>query len=365
MTRILSPTLVLDKSKCINNIKRMTEKVSQNNLRFRPHFKTHQSAEIGSWFREAGVDAITVSSVKMAEYFKENGWDDITIAIPLNILEMDRINRLASEISLNILVENPVSVEFLTRAVKYPLGVYIEIDTGSFRSGIADNNIPAIDEILNILSINKNLNFKGFLSHNGKTYQAGTPHEVEILTRDALSKLKTIKDHYLKQYPLIEISIGDTPSSSICRNFGVADELRPGNFVLFDLMQQKLGSCTIDDIAVKLVCPVVGIYPVRNEVIIHGGAVHLSKDFLLNVGGEMVFGQIELNIRNENIVLNGNNYVSSLSQEHGILKVEPTNLTLFKIGQLINIIPVHSCLTADAMGKFLTTRGEVISMMPK
>ena len=43
---IFSPALVLDKSKCINNIKRMAEKVSQNHLRFRPHFKTHQSAEL-------------------------------------------------------------------------------------------------------------------------------------------------------------------------------------------------------------------------------------------------------------------------------------------------------------------------------
>ena len=89
------------------------------------------------------------------------------------------------------------------------------------------------------------------------------------------------------------------------------------------------------------------------------------KIFLLNGNGEMVFGQIELNISNENLFLNDNNYVSGLSQEHGIIKVEPANLNLFKIGQLINIIPVHSCLTADTMGKFLTTSGELISMMPK
>ena len=63
------------------------------NCQYAPHLptfdiSTHQSAKIGEWFKRFGVNAITVSSVQMAEYFAANGWNDITIAISLNPLEI-------------------------------------------------------------------------------------------------------------------------------------------------------------------------------------------------------------------------------------------------------------------------------------
>ena len=70
----------------------MAAKAKNNNIIFRPHFKTHQSKKVGEWFREEGVDKITVSSVSMAKYFIEHNWKDITIAFPFNILEIDDIN---------------------------------------------------------------------------------------------------------------------------------------------------------------------------------------------------------------------------------------------------------------------------------
>ena len=74
----------------------MADRAIQYNVRLRPHFKTHQSRQIAGWFREAGINCITVSSLKMAEYFAADGWDDITVAFPVNVLEHERINRLAA-----------------------------------------------------------------------------------------------------------------------------------------------------------------------------------------------------------------------------------------------------------------------------
>ncbi len=74
--QIQRPTLILDKEKCLRNIKTMLDKSRKHGLIFRPHFKTHQSAVIGNWFSEFGVTSITVSSVFMAEYFADNGWKE-------------------------------------------------------------------------------------------------------------------------------------------------------------------------------------------------------------------------------------------------------------------------------------------------
>ena len=61
---ITKPTLILDEAKCKANIAFMADKAKTNNVELRPHFKTHQSLEIGRWFKEAGISKITASSLE-------------------------------------------------------------------------------------------------------------------------------------------------------------------------------------------------------------------------------------------------------------------------------------------------------------
>lgn len=365
MPEIIRPTLLVNKEICLQNIERMANKAAKHKLRFRPHFKTHQSAKIGDWFKRFGVEAITVSSVQMAEYFASHGWKDITIALSLNLLEIENINRLAAAIKLNVLVENREAAKILAEKAGSKIGVFVKIDTGYHRTGIKSSRTNTVDSILEILAVNKKITFKGFLTHTGQTYQAKSTNEIFSRHFDALLKLKMLKNRYLKNYPQLEISMGDTPSASICGNFDGVDEIRPGNFVFYDLMQHSLGVCGIEDIAVKMVCPVLAKHVSRNEIVIHGGAVHFSKDTVLNTDGKHLFGRIVIEQDGNKTLLDTKNYLSKLSQEHGTLKVTPTNFKRIKVGDLIEIIPVHSCLTANLMGHMLTTEAEEIEMMPK
>ncbi|MBT4333732.1 MAG: alanine racemase, partial [Candidatus Cloacimonetes bacterium] len=139
--KIYKPTLFLDLQKCKQNIQRMSEKVKKNNLIFRPHFKTHQSIQIGKIFKEFGINKITVSSVKMAEYFANAGWKDITIAFPFNPLEINKIEVLSKKIDLNILISSLESAEKLIDSTNISLNYFIEIDAGYHRSGILADEI--------------------------------------------------------------------------------------------------------------------------------------------------------------------------------------------------------------------------------
>ncbi len=94
-----SPGILVDEDQVRTNIRLMAQKANQAGARFRPHFKTHQSADVGRWFSDEGVRAITVSSLSMAEYFANHGWDDITIAFLLNPLEGKRLNALAKALA--------------------------------------------------------------------------------------------------------------------------------------------------------------------------------------------------------------------------------------------------------------------------
>jgi D-serine deaminase-like pyridoxal phosphate-dependent protein len=359
------PTLLINKQTCIQNIEVMQSKAERNHLRFRPHFKTHQSHEIGRWFREKGVSAITVSSVLMAEYFILDGWNDITIAIPFNHLEINNLNLLTEKANVNIVVDSLATIEKIGVLLARPTGVYLKISTGYQRSGINSNDTNRIDRLLENMFLFPNFLFKGFLTHAGHTYEAKSKYEVQNIHFDALKKMEMLKKQYSSLVPGLEVSIGDTPSCSLSENFMGVDEIRPGNFIFYDLMQHSLGACRIDDIAIRLACPVVSKQRLRNEIVIYGGAIHLSKDSINNTDGKPLYGRVVVREEERMELLDSNNYVCKLTQEHGCIRCNPKVFDRIKIGDIVEIIPVHACLTAYNMGRYLSTKGEWIEMMPR
>ena len=360
---IKRPTLLLDESQARKNIQKMSEKARAQDIQFRPHFKTHQSAEIGTWFREAGVKKITVSSVSMADYFARNGWRDITIAFPVNWREIDEINRIADHTHLELLVESIDSAHFLQDHVRLLTEVWIKVDVGSHRAGIWWEETGKIMELVDVILKCDKLILRGFMTHNGLTYHAGSVDEIIKIHRQSIQNLTSLSRMYQeKQHSATGISIGDTPACWLSEDFSGVDEIRPGNFIFFDVWQYQLGVCDIDEIAVAVACPVVAKHNERREVIIYCGAVHLSKEFILK-HGDAIYGLVAHPEKERwGQPLEGC-FVSSLSQEHGILKLSPQAFDTVKVGELVCILPIHSCLAADALGHYLTLAGRRIATM--
>ena len=170
---IIKPTFIVDKTKALRNIARIKEKIAKSpGVRFRPHFKTHQSAQTGEWFREMGVSAITVSSVDMAFYFAQYGWTDITIAVLVNPLEIERIKQLAETVDLNLLVDSAEMAAFLAQKLTKRVKVWIKIDTAYHRTGIEYDRTDEILSVVNEIKISPVLDFKGLLTHSGHSYRA-------------------------------------------------------------------------------------------------------------------------------------------------------------------------------------------------
>lgn len=362
LQNIKTPTLLLNKEIALNNIKFMVDKAKKHSLGFRPHFKTHQSAEIGQWFKTAGVDKITVSSVGMAKYFAQNGWKDVTIAFPVNIRELEDIETLAKDIKLNILISSLESVQFLAKELKQPLNYFIKIDAGYHRAGVKPENIKYIEQIHIAAQENDNLQFMGFLAHFGNTYHAGDQQEIMDIFEKGKQQLGELKKQFTHKYPDLIISVGDTPSCSLADDFTGIDEIRPGNFVFYDIMQLNLGVCNEKDIAVALACPIIDTYPERGEVLIYGGAVQLSKEYIIDKQGNKSFGKIVRLSENGWIATPDNIYLKSLSQEHGIIKAPNSFIKTLKVGDLLAVLLVHSCLTANLMKSYQTFDHSTIKM---
>jgi D-serine deaminase-like pyridoxal phosphate-dependent protein len=160
------------------------------------------------------------------------------------------------------------------------------------------------------------------------------------------------------------ISVGDTPGTTAAKDFAGVDEVRPGNFVYFDAQQFHLGSCEEDEIAAAVVCPVVAVHPERREVILYGGAVHLSAQFEEHpeVRGQRMYGYVVPVTPDGWGRIDPKNYMRSVSQEHGVARFDGDFPEGLKAGDLVCVIPVHSCLAVHALDRAITTDGEVFSL---
>lgn len=352
---ITKPTLLVDEAICRQNIRTMQAKATQSGALLRPHFKTHQSKEVGEWFREEGVDAITVSSVSMARYFSDCGWTDITIAFPHNPLEWSEIHDLAGSIRLNVTIVSAEALDHLKAKVKNPLHYWIKIDVGTHRTGVLPENVELVRELAGSGGQHQ---FEGLLAHAGHSYTQLDREKAQSIFKSSIDLMSSLKAGLGVE---TKLSYGDTPTCSLLHDFSGVDELRPGNFAFYDTMQHAFGVCTLDQIAVCLVCPVVAVHSERNEVVIYGGGVHLSKDAIARP--EAKFGIV--------VPFDGKTWSASpigglvkLSQEHGIFRRIDPDFKI-KVGDLVGVLPVHSCLTADLQGYYLSLSGQKLTKLQR
>ncbi len=360
---ITRPTLILNEAIARRNIARMAGKARRCDVRFRPHFKTHQSAAIGEWFRAEGVRAITVSSVVMAEYFADHGWDDITIAFPVNWLEVETINALAMRVKLGLLVESVETARFLRERLAAPADVWLKVDAGYGRTGLAWDDSAGQAAVAGALAGSERLRLRGLLCHSGHTYAARGEKAIRAVWNESVQRLTAARESLAAAgFPGLELSPGDTPGCTVADDFSGVDEVRPGNFVFHDTMQVEIGTCGWPDVAVAVACPVVALHPERGQIVVYGGAVHLSKERLALPDGRVHYGAVALPVEGGWTLPIPGAFVTGLSQEHGIVSAPPGLLEQVKLGDLLMVLPVHSCLTANLLGRYRTTLGETIPM---
>ncbi|MEA4909135.1 MAG: alanine racemase [Anaerolineaceae bacterium] len=361
--QIEKPTLLLDEATARANLSRMVAKLRALGVRFRPHFKTHQSISIGEWFRQAGVEHITVSSLDMARYFAGAGWQDISLAFPANLRQAGALGELARQVRLHLLVESPETVHFLGQRLEAPVELWIKIDVGNHRTGVGVDDPAAVAAVCRAAASFPHLHLRGLLTHAGQTYRAHSPEEICRVYQASVEALNRLRRQLATDgIGPLEISVGDTPACSACADLGAVDEARPGNFIFYDAQQLQTGACTAADIAVALACPVVARHPERGEVVVYGGAIHLSKDYWVE-DGEKKYGLVALPAGKRWGELLPGAYVSGLSQEHGILRLPAEALARVAVGDLLCLLPAHSGLSVQVMGSYLTLDGQAISTL--
>jgi len=114
-------------------------------------------------------------------------------------------------------------------------------------------------------------------------------------------------------------------------------EARPGNYVFHDRTMVLIGCCAAKDVGVSVLATVVSRQPGSGHLVIDAGALALSKDT----------GPAHLGLPTSFGVVRGHASLSvaSVSQEHGVVRGPVDVLNRFGVGDRLEIVPNHSCLT--------------------
>jgi D-serine deaminase-like pyridoxal phosphate-dependent protein len=329
------------------NVARMDERIKTLGVELRPHVKTHKSVEIARIQTENHSGGIMVSTLAEARMFLAAGFTDITYGVPIEPGKFAEVFELSQKCERFAVITDDLktarSLDAESAKAGAELSVFLEIDTGDHRSGVAPDSKEAL-EISRAISGSKTIRFAGILTHAGHSYGAPSADErLEIaraerdIMRDLAAKL--INDGI--EVPTV--SIGSTPTITAVDHLDGVTEARPGNYIFFDSFQASLGSCDFADCALTVLAAVVHRSFEKRQIIVDAGAIALSKDrgavdFNANCG----YGTV-LDLGGNMLSL----HVDGLSQEHGKIFVQDDALLeKLEVGTRLRILANHSCLTA-------------------
>ncbi len=352
LNELETPALVLDRSKMENNINRLREQLKPFDIVFRPHLKTCKSADVARYVTEPG-GPITVSTLKEAEYFLEHGWTDILYAVGIAANKFAHVASLISRgANMTVILDNAETAAALATFCddkKLSLPVLLEIDTDGHRSGI----VPESDELLNVAGHLRPSNadgtgawLAGVMTHAGESYNCKDTNSIVAMAeqerRGAVTAAQRLR---AAGFDAPTVSVGSTPTAHFAQSLDGVTEVRAGVYVFFDLVMAGLQVCTPEDIALSVLCTVIGHQKEKGWLITDAGWMAMSRDRgTQNQRVDQGYGlvcSIDGKIMNDIIM-------SQANQEHGIImhRDDSAKTPMLPVGTMLRILPNHACSTA-------------------
>ncbi|MCX6860520.1 MAG: D-TA family PLP-dependent enzyme [Verrucomicrobia bacterium] len=172
---IPSPTLVLHRGRIEANLKRMVA-IAGDPLRLWPHVKTHKLPELIAWQVSLGIVQFKCATIAEAEMVAGvEGVRSILLAVQPVGPQIERWIRLASRfpgIQWSAVVDDAGVVESLRSAaaaypISKPLGIWIDLDIGQHRTGIAPDRVPGSELLRSLRDAEPTLRFDGLHAYDG------------------------------------------------------------------------------------------------------------------------------------------------------------------------------------------------------
>lgn len=341
------------------NIGRMQARMDALGVRFRPHVKTSKCPEVVRRQLAAGARGITVSTLKEAEQFAAAGVDDILYAVGIAPAKLDHAMRLAREGSrLTLLVDSIAGAAALAQhgiLHGHRHDAMIEVDTDGHRSGVRpdDPQLVAIAEALRTEN-GVGARLAGVLTHAGSSYALHTPEALAAMAEQERAGCVQAAQRLREAgHPCGIVSVGSTPTALSARSLDGVTEVRAGVYVFFDLVMANVGVCTRNEIALSVLCSVIGHRADAGFVITDAGWMAMSRDrgtqkqlrdfgygAVCDVDGRPI----------EELAFDEANQEHGVLRWHGDAGVDLARA--FPLGTPLRILPNHACATAAQFDRY-------------
>jgi D-serine deaminase-like pyridoxal phosphate-dependent protein len=326
-----TPCMVVDETIMQTNIDEMQAKANSFGVNLRPHMKTHKTPQIALRQIAAGAVGLTCAKLGEAEVMVDAGVQDVLIAYPtIGEIKIKRLLALMERARVIVAVDSREAAAQLSEAMtaaERTLEVYIEVDTGQHRSGVAAGS-PAVQLGLEVAR-QPGLRLIGVFSHEGHANTQPPDKIAEVALSAGEELVQTAEELRRRGADISVVSVGSTPAAAITPTVQGVTEMRPGTYVFRDTTAFRYGIYGPERCAARVLATVVS-HAGPDRCIVDAGAKTLSLDKSYGHPGHGY------------IVGHPGAVIHALSEEHGWVQI-PEDDPGFTIGQRVEIIPNHIC----------------------
>jgi D-serine deaminase-like pyridoxal phosphate-dependent protein len=174
-----TPALIVDLDAFERNLDLMANAVRGAGVALRPHGKAHKCPAIALAQLERGAVGICCQKVGEAEAFVDAGILDVLVTNEIvGTAKLARLAALARRARIGVLADDAGNVADLGRAATaagVPLDVYVEVDVGAGRCGVAPG--AAAVAIATAIARTPGLRFAGIHAYHGRAQHRRAPAE--------------------------------------------------------------------------------------------------------------------------------------------------------------------------------------------
>jgi len=232
-----TPALILDLDAFERNLSRMQASLSGTSVRLRPHAKSHKCPDIALRQIAMGAVGICCQKVSEAACFVDHGIHDILITNQVvGSTKLHHLMALARRARMGVLVDHMEQVLALEQyAMTYgaSLDVYVEIDVGAGRCGVAPGEQAAV--LAKAIQGAKGLDFAGLQCYHGAAQHLRTPDErAQAINQAVAAAVKSRQAIESLGIAVPIITGAGTGSFVLERDSGVFGEIQAGSFIFMD-----------------------------------------------------------------------------------------------------------------------------------
>ena len=361
LNELETPVLVLDRDRMDRNIARLRERLDAMDVTLRPHVKTHKSADVARRVAAPGAP-ITVSTLKEAEYFFERGWTDILYAVGIASTKLPHVERLVRRgARVTVVLDNVEAASHVStycREHALHLPVLIEIDTDGHRSGVKPDDAHLLDIAAALTGRENNGAWlAGVMTHAGASYGCRSIEAIEAMAeQERAGAVRAAQRLRAAGHAAPVVSVGSTPTAHFAKSLDGVTEVRAGVYVFFDLVMHGIQVCDTSDIALSVLCTVIGHQQEKGWLITDGGWMAMSRD--RGTASQPVDQGYGL-VCDVDGVLMPDLVMTDANQEHGIIRHrhDASATPMLPVGTLLRILPNHACATAAQHGAYHVVAG--------